>query len=382
MIQICHVQVLPTLGGTQRAMLDMFEQLDRARYQIHVVCQQPGPLAQELFRLKIPVHFVSSLDRPTRVWRDYQAARELRRFFALNQFQIVHTHSAKAGILGRSAARRAGVPIVVHQVRASAVDESSSWLGRLYNGQLERRAAHDCDCMVFVNREERESVVGKGWMPAENCVTVYSGVDLQTIHPRHRSRRREVHRATLASSEEEFIILFLGHLDPSKQPLMLAEIAARLDKLRPRRSWQLLVAGTGPLETQLSQAVKSMQLDHRVRMLGWQDDSQTLLLAADVVLLPSAIEALPRSLIEGQAAGLPTVASDIKGNREIVVEGTGFLCPPKNPDAFAFSLSRLLDSPELRSALGQAGRRHAEQCFDAVANNQKIAAIYESLLAS
>ncbi|MBI3836769.1 MAG: glycosyltransferase family 4 protein [Planctomycetia bacterium] len=382
MFRICHVQVSPILGGAQRAMLDMFNELDRARYQIHVVCKEPGPLTQELFRLKIPVHFVPSLDHPTHVWRDYRAYRELRRFFALNQFQIVHTHSAKPGILGRSAARRAGVPIVVHQVRESAVDESSSWPARFLHGQLERRAARYCDCMVFVNREERDAIAAKGWMPAENCITIHGGVDLQVVHPRHRPGQREVYRARWASSEEEFIVLFLGRLDHSKQPLMLAEIAGRLDKLRPRRSWQLLVAGAGPLETQLSQAIKSMQLDHRMRMLGWQDDPQSVLLAADAVLLPSVVESLPRCLIEAQAAGLPIVASEIRGTREIVVEGTGFLCPPKNADCYAVSLARLLDSPELRSTLGQAGRRHAEQCFDTIANNQRIAAIYESLLAS
>ncbi|HEV3137237.1 MAG TPA: glycosyltransferase family 4 protein [Pirellulales bacterium] len=370
------------MGGTQRAMLDIFAQLDRTRYQIQVVCPQPGPLTQELFRLKIPVHFVPSLVPRTHPWRDYQAYRELRRFFALNQFQIVHTHSAKPGILGRSAARRAGVPVVVHQVRAPAVDESSNWAARLLHGQRERRAAHDCDCMIFANREARESAVGKGWMPPENCITVYSGVDLQAIHPRHRPQQREVYRARWASSGEEFIVLFLSRLDASKQPLLLAEIAGRLDILRPRRSWQLLVAGVGPLESPLAQAIKSMQLEHRVRMLGWQDNSPELLLAADAVVLPSAVEALPRSLIEAQAAGLPIVASDIQGNREIVVEGTGFRCPPKPPDAYAFSLARLLDSPELCGALGQAGRRRAEECFDVVANNRKIAAIYESLLAS
>jgi glycosyltransferase involved in cell wall biosynthesis len=270
----------------------------------------------------------------------------------------------------------------VHQARSSPYHEASSWLPRLVHGQLEQRAAHNCDCIICVNREQRDRIVAKRWMPAENCVTIYSGVDLQAIAPSHRLQLREVHRARWASSEDEFIILFLGRLENSKQPMMLAEIAARLDKLRPRRSWQLLVAGAGSAEGQLSQAIKSMQLAHRVRMLGWQNDPQALLLAADVALLPSSAEALPRNLLEAQAAGLPIVASDIEGNREIVVEGTGFLCPPTNADCFATSLARLLDSPELRTAMGQVGRRHAEQTFDVIANNQKIAAVYESLLAS
>ena len=381
MIRICHVQIFSTLGGTQRAMLDMFQQLDPTRYQIHVVCQEAGPLTKELFRLKIPVHFVPTMNRSTHVWHDYQAYRELCRFFALNQFQIVHTHSARPGIPSR-AARHAAVPIVVQQVRAAGVHESASWHAKLFHNQAKRRAAQVCDCMVFVNREDRDSVVAKGWIPSQNCVTIHSGVDLQAIHPAHRARQREVYRHAWSSSEEEFIILFLGRLEHSKQPLILAEIAARLDKLRPRRSWQLLVAGSGPLESQLSQTVKSMQMGHRVRMLGWQDNPQSVLLAADAVVLPSLVESLPRSLLEAQAAGLPIVASDIPGSRDIVIKGTGFLCPSKSADSHASSLVRLLDSPELRAALGQAARGHAEQCFDVVANNRRIAAVYEALLAS
>ncbi len=381
-IRICHLQVFPLLSGAQRTMLETFKQLDASRYEVHVVCKEPGPLTEELARRQIRVHFAPSLDRSLNPWRDARAYGELRRIFATHQFRIVHTHSSKPGVLGRLAARRAGVPIVIHQVHAFAFHEFSPWPKRWLYGQIERHVAPLCDCMLFVNREERDLVVQNAWLPAEKCLTVYNGADLQLIHPRHRPRYRQKHRAVWGVREEEVVLLFMGRLEYPKQPLMLAEIAQRLQRLRPERPWRLVVAGSGPDEQALVRSIQQKHLEHRVQLLGWQDDPDGVLHAADVVLLTSLAEGLPRSLLEAQAAGLPVVASTAKGNREVVTAGTGFLCPPKDADVFAECLARLIDSRELRESQGQAARRHAEQCFDTVANNRQIVAVYESLLAA
>ena len=370
------------MGGVQRAMLELFQQLDRSRYEIHVICKEPGPLTRELASRRIPVHFVPQLDRPLHAWQDFQAYRQLRTIFKEYDFQIVHTHSSKPGYLGRLAARRSGVPIVVHHVQGFSfhefVPKSRRWLYK----RLERRAAHYCDCMLFVNHEERDLVAAENWIPADNCVTVYNGVDLQAFHPAHRAAQRANYRAQWSSSDDEFVILYQGRLESEKQPLLLAEIAARLDVLRSRTKWRLLVAGSGDMQSQLAQAVKSQGLTHRVRLLGWQAEPAGPVHASDAVLLPSLCEGLPRSLIEAQAAGLPCVASDIRGNREVVTEGTGQLCPAKNATHYAEALVRLLDNPQLVSTMGQRARQHAEQCFDTVANNRQIVGIYESLLDS
>jgi len=382
MIKICHVQLFPVMGGVQRAMLELFQQLDRSHYEIHVICKEPGPLTRELAAQRIAVHYVPQFDRPLRAWQDYRAYRQLRSIFKQHDFQIVHTHSSKPGYLGRLAARRVGVPIVVHHVQGFSFHEFSSKSRHWLYKQLERHAAHYCDCMLFANGEERELVASEGWIPADNCVTIYNGVDLRAFHPAHRAGQRAIQRAQWSSSDDEFVILFQGRLDPDKQPLLLADIAGRLDVLRSRTKWRLLVAGSGENQAQLVQAIKSQALTHRVRLLGWQNDPASAVHAADAVLLPSVCEGLPRSLIEAQAAGLPCVASDIRGNREVVTEGTGELCPAKNARGYAEALVRLMDNPQLVTAMGQRARQHAEQCFDTVTNNRQIVGIYESLLDS
>ena len=184
MIRICHLQVLPLLSGVQRSMLEIFKQLDRSRFEIHVACQGPGALTEELDRLGIRWHAIDALDRPIRPHRDWQAYCQLYRLFEQERFQIVHTHSSKPGFLGRVAARRAGVPHVVHHVRGFAFHEFSPPPKRWIYSRLERWAGRYCDRVLFVNHEEREMSVQNGWLPAEKCQTIYNGVDLAAVDPR------------------------------------------------------------------------------------------------------------------------------------------------------------------------------------------------------
>ena len=380
MIRICHVQVLPLLTGVQRSMLEIFKQLDRARYEIHVACRGAGPLTEVLDQLGIRWHAIPALDRPIRPHKDWRAYCHLYRLFQDCQFQIVHTHSSKPGILGRVAARRAGVPHIVHHVRAFAFHEYSPVLKRYVYSRLERWAGTYCDRVLFVNNEERELSIRKGWLRPEKCQTIYNGVDLSLLDPLRGAAARLRLRESWNLRDDEVAILYVGRLEYPKQPLMIADVARALENMRPGAAWRLLIAGEGREEAAVLRRVKELKLDHRVQFLGWQNDLHEALHAADVVLLTSLAEGLPRALIEAQGAGLPIVASAAKGNREVVTSETGFLCQPRNPNEYAECLARLIDDQFLRHRLGRAARAHAEQHFDTVSNHLRVAALYDELL--
>jgi glycosyltransferase involved in cell wall biosynthesis len=380
MIRICHIQVFPLLSGVQRSMLEIFKQLDRSRFEIHVACQGAGPLTDELDRQGVRWHAVPTLDRPIRPRKDWLAYCQLYRLFQDQQFDIVHTHSSKPGILARVAARRAGVPHVVHHVRAYAFHEFSPVLKRCVYSRLETWAGRYCDRVLFVNHEEREMSVRSGWLPADKCQTIYNGADLSALDPRHGDAARARHRASWNVADDELAIVFVGRLDYPKQPLMIHEIARALEAMRPNAPWRLLVAGDGPEEAEVTRRVAESNLGHRVQFLGWQQDPHGVLHAADVVLLTSLAEGLPRALIEAQGAGRPIVASAAKGNREVVTPETGFLCAPKDAEDYARNLARLVDDPLLRKRMGRAARSRAEQHFDTVTNHRRIAALYDELL--
>lgn len=381
MIPICHVQVLPLLSGVQRAMLEIFERLDRDRFDIHVACQSPGPLSDELERRGMTCHFVPALGRAIRPWRDAAAYRGLVQLFGRHGFQIVHTHSSKPGALGRIAARRAGVPHIVHHVQGFAFHEFSRPLSRAAYTRLETLASRYCDRIIFVNHEERELAIRTGIAPAEKCVTVYNGVDLRKFSPAEMRRWREAFRADLGIAHDEVVILTIGRIDEQKQSLLLPAIAARLKARAPAARWRLLVVGSGPLERCLDELASECGVRQCVRRVPWLAQPEQAYFAADVVLQPSLWEGLPLALIEAQAAALPAVASDVKGNREVVTDRTGYLCRPRDPDDYAARLAELVNDAAMRTFLGAAARRRAEKHFDASANMDQIARLYDELLA-
>jgi len=377
MIRICHVQVLPILSGVQRSMLEIFKQIDRTRYEIHVACQGPGPLTDHLDHLSIRWHAVPALDRPIHPLKDWRAYRHLHQLFRDHQFDIVHTHSSKPGLLGRMAARRAGVPTVIHHVRGYAFHEFSPRWKRMLYSRLERFAGRYCDRVLFVNREERDLSIRWGILPADKCQTIYNGVDLDLVDPRRGATARQVCRRRWGLADDEMAIMFVGRLEYPKEPRMIPAIADALRTLRPAARWRLLVAGDGPESQLVEEVVARQRLSDRVQLLGWQQDPYAALHAADVVLMTSLAEGLPRALIEAQGAARPIVAGNAKGVREVVTPTTGFLCAPTVPAEYADCLARLVDSPALRDEMGRAARQHAEENFNTAVVSRQVVSVYE-----
>jgi glycosyltransferase involved in cell wall biosynthesis len=381
MIDICHVQLLPILSGVQRAMLEIFRHLDRSRYQPHVVCQQPGPLTVELAALDIPCHFAPSLQRAIYPAADARAYGELSALFRRHRFPLVHTHSSKPGVLGRIAARRAGVPWVVHHVHSFAFHEQSTAPAYWLFSRLEKSAGRYCDRVIFVNHEERELAIREGILPAEKCLTIHNGIDLGPYSADERARCRGDFRARHGILPDDVVILFLGRLERQKQPLILPEIMARLESLVSQRNWKLLVAGDGPSAAPLEWLIRQRGLARRIKLVGWQEEPRKILHAADILLQPSLWEGLPLSLIEGLAAGLPIVASDVRGIREVVTPQTGFLCPVREAATYAAALASLIKHDDLRRQSGQAARQRAAESFDGAANLGQVGRLYDHWLA-
>ncbi len=378
-IRVCHVQLLPMMSGVQRVSLEIFKHLDLRRYEPHVVCRAEGPLTEELARLGIAFHVVPEMIRSIRPHHDWPAYRRLRALFEREAFDVVHTHSSKPGVLGRIAARHAGVPAIVHHVHGYAFHEFSSPLGYWVGSQIERQIGRYCDRVIFVNQEERELSIRRGWLPAEKCVTVCTGVDCQALADSRQSVGRAVFRRERRLRDDEVAILVSGRIDNQKQPLIIPEIAKTLNTLLPRAAWRIFVSGTGPLENDLIEAIHRCGVERRVELLGWQDDRLAMVRGCDVVLQPSLWEGLPASLIEAQAAGQAAVASDVKGNRELVTPDNGFLCSPKDASAYAAALAQLIADPALRETLGDAGRQQSQRHFQ-VSNYRRVAELYDEML--
>jgi len=275
---------------------------------------------------------------------------------------VVHTHTAKAGTLGRVAAAvynasrlRERRCFVVHTFHGHVLDgyfgPTTSQLVRM----TERGLAHLSDCVIALSERQREDLVSRYRIaPADAVALVPLGLELT---PFLELPARAAARAAFGVPQEAVVIAFVGRLVPVKQPLALLDAFAIVSAECPGA--RLLVIGDGELRQSMEEAIRRHDLTERVILLGWRSDLQSVYSATDIVALTSRNEGTPVALIEAMAAGTPVVATAVGGVPDLIVDGVnGLLVPVNDTRAMAEALTRLIRAPEERDRLGRAGRAY------------------------
>jgi glycosyltransferase involved in cell wall biosynthesis len=309
---------------------------------------------------------------------DATAALRLAGYFRSFRPDIVHTHTSKAGALGRIAAVMVGVPIVVHTIHGFPFIEGQPWLKYVGYAGAERLLAKCTDLLLSqsledVSTAQRLGIRSRSGFP----VHIGNGIDL-TRFDRSRFHGLPEIRASLGLGSWP-VITTIGRLTVEKGYLDLIKALATLRDLE----WTALLVGPDEgAEAAIRSLVQRLGLAGRVRLLGQRSDIERLLAASDLFVLPSYREGVPRSVIEAQAMCLPVVATDIRGCREVVIDGvSGLLVEAGAPRSLAASMRLLLESEDLRKRMGEGGRRRAEAEFDERRVFQRIGKAYEMVLA-
>jgi glycosyltransferase involved in cell wall biosynthesis len=370
------------MSGPQQWTVRFFKQLPARDYELHVVLASEGGFTEQLSSMGVKFHLLPSLVRQISPLRDIRSIIGLAQILRRETFDLVHTHSSKTGIIGRLAARVSRTPAVVHHVHGFAFHEFSSlWERRLY-ATLEWFGARFCDRVIFVNHEERIWAAEHAVVPEMKSCTIRNGVDLMVYNPEERAHIRPGARKYLALDTDSPVIAFIGRLELQKDPLQVVAMLTEMHTEFPEINPTFLVVGDGPLRSQLSEAIRKAGHEQRIHLLGWREDIPTILAAADVVYLPSRWEGLPLTLIEAACMGVPAVATDVKGNREVILDGTtGLLFPVGDTSAAARSVAEILSSPEQTSALGRAASERGRSHYDVRQTSDAVLQIYEELLA-
>lgn len=292
---------------------------------------------------------------------------------------VLNAYTSKTGFLGRVAGRLAGVPLVVHTLQGLPFYEGQPRLRYGFYVLLEWIAGRFGHALFSENREDLELARRYRLAPVSRLHHIGSGVMISRLDEAMRSRDRRRAREELGVPDGTRVIFFPARLEPVKGHAFFFRVLARLRVISPA-PFVCLCAGQGHLRAELEDRVRALGLDDLVRFLGFHDDVPALLAAADVMVLPSEKEGIPRAVMEAMAARLPVVAADVRGTREVVVPGeTGYLSPWGDADAMAGHLARLLESPEQRARLGEAGRRRAEAIFDDRGVVRRMDALYRKL---
>jgi len=299
---------------------------------------------------------VTGLVRRVAPLRDLRALQSLRSLIRTWRPHVVHTHTAKAGALGRMAAVREGVPRVVHTFHGHVFRGHLGGAGTALALAAERRLAGRSDALVAVSPEIAADLVERYRIaPADRVHVVPLGVpvpDLDAAEARARAR------AALGLGPDVPVALLAGRLVAVKRPLHALAAFARARERVPGA--RLLIAGGGPLEGAVRAAA-----GRGVHVLGWRTDVPELVAASDALLLASAMEGSPVALIEGAHLGRPAAATRVGGVPSVVVDGvTGLLADPDDPGALGDALARLLSDAALRARLGDAARVRARERFD------------------
>ena len=371
-MKILHVITRLIHGGAQRnTMMCAAEQARRGHAVTLVTGPEAGPegslleeAAQDPYRLIV----LPDLVRDPSPTRDLRALFELWKLMGDHEFQVVHTHTSKAGILGRWAAALRRIPAVVHTPHGHVFHGYfSSWKTRFFR-EIERLTARVTHRIVALTEGDLRDHLQEGIAPADRFVIIPSGVSLE------RYRRP----LETASGGQDLTIGFVARLVEIKGVLDLLEAMTLVVARFPRA--RLVLVGDGPLRETVLERIQDLDLASHVELPGRLEDPAPALRSFDLFVLPSHNEGMGRAAVEAMAAGLPVVATCVGGLPDVVVEGeTGLLVPPREPEALAEALARLLEDPDLRDRMGRAGQVRAEEFSDQVMF-ERLEALYSEIL--
>ncbi|PYN74949.1 MAG: glycosyltransferase family 1 protein [Candidatus Rokuibacteriota bacterium] len=378
-VRVLHAITRLTLGGSSENTIASCVALGRVGYDCTVAAsfrESDDSSLADARRRECRVVDIPSLGREVVPLADLAALGQLLRLIRRLQPSIVHTHTSKAGFIGRLAARIARVPAVIHQPHGHIFYGYYGSRRTAIFTALERQAARWTDRIITLTDRGTEEHLAHGIGRPEQYATVPSGVPTAELRAAAPSRAEA--RARLGLDTGAFVVVGLGRLTRIKGFDLLVQALPSLMAQIP--STRVLLVGDGPERSSLAALAASLGVSGRLRMTGETIDVPSHLVAADVVAVPSRNEGMGRVLVEAMALGLPVVATTVGGIPAVVTDGEcGRLVEPDDLGALAAALVELGRDPGLRRKLGEAALGRAEAFSSSVAN-EKLVAVYAALV--
>ena len=387
-VRVVRVIARLNIGGPSIQAITLTKGLEPFGYRTTLVRGREGEregsmddLAREL---EVEPVLVSGLRRDPG-WHDIRALISLVGIMWRTRPQIVHTHAAKAGTLGRLAALatawgRGKPAVIVHTFHGHSLTGYFSPGKAATYRWIERVLARRTTALIAVSGEVRDELVALGVAPADRFEVIPLGFDLSRFDrtPETRAAARRALRAQLGIRPDAVVVTLIARLVPIKRVDRFLRAATML---LDHAQVHFLIVGDGELREPLWRSAAAQALEGRVTWAGFRRDIPEVCFGSDVVVLCSDNEGTPVSLIEAAAAGLPTVSTRVGGAAAVVRDGeTGILVDAEEGDALAGALRRLLESEAMRESMGSAGRDHVLRTFSLDRLIAELDALYQRLL--
>lgn len=372
-LRVCHVITQLELGGAQRNTLYTVSHLDRERFDPSLICGRGGLLDTEATAGQWTTIFLRSLVRPIHPFKDISAVISLYQAFRRQKPHIVHTHSSKAGILGRIAAYLAGVPVILHTFHGFGFTPAQNQRIRNLYVRLEKFCARLSTHLAFVSQDNQREAEELGIVGKIPYTLIRSGITMNS------------ERMPIAFPEgipyDAWVVASVGNFKPQKNPTDLLDVAAHVIEKDP--NVHFLLIGDGELREACQAEAIERKLSHHVHFLGWRQDARRLVAESKAFLLTSLWEGLPRALVEAFAEMKPAVAYAVNGVNDILInQETGFAITPGDTAAVADRLLWLKNNPLEAHRMGVNGRRRVELEFDIDRMVRDQESLYEKLYAA
>jgi glycosyltransferase involved in cell wall biosynthesis len=382
-VKVARIVARLNIGGPAVHIINLMAGLDPDRFENLLVVGRPGPNEGDMGYLAsqkgIDPLIIPGLGRELSPLWDAQTTFKLARILRRQRPHIVETHTAKAGAVGRLAARLAGVPVVIHVFHGHVFH---SYFGPAKTElfiNIERGLARLTDRIITISPAQRRDVVDVYRIaPPERVITIPLGLDLGPFEPARQSCRGQF-RSSLGISPDIPLIGFVGRLTAVKNPRQFIEVAGRVIRESPQA--RFVFVGDGELRPALEEQVGALGLAQTVIFTGWQANMPAVYSDLDLLVLTSLNEGTPVTVIEALATGVPVVASEVGGVPDVVThQETGLLVPSGDAEATAQAILQFLRAPERAQRLALAGQRVVLGRFDLRRLVNDMDALYHALL--
>ena len=380
-IRVAQITTRLNVGGIAHQVIGVCEGLDPARFECTLITGRPGRFEGQMLdyvdRQPGRLHLIPELGRDV-FWRDLPAFLKLVRLLRRLRPDIVHTHAAKAGALGRLAAWAARVPVRVHSYHGHVFRGYFHPIAEALIVRIERWLGRLTSLVLLPSESQRdEIVVDFRIVPAEKTRVVRYGisVDEASTLPDQREVRRRFRL------DAPLVVGMLGRMAPIKNHALTVDAFARLQSREDVPDVQLLLAGEGETRAELERQVADLRIGDRVRFQGFQRDLRDVYAALDVLVISSRNEGVPIAALEAMAAGVPLVVTAVGGLVDLIRDGeNGWLTPLDDPDRLAEVLYHALVLPAERSRVAEAARLDVQARYRADAIHLELEQLYRDAL--
>ncbi len=368
------------MSGVQKVTFDELKFIDRDLYEPWVICKEEGEFTVKIRNLNVNIFLISELSRKLSPIADLISLFKLYIFFRKNRFDIVHTHSSKTGVLGRLAARFAGVPVIIHTVHGFAFPAAKNLIDKFVYYFFEWLGSKCSTAIVLLNYNDQSIAENNLNVPIKKLYLIPNGVDTTFYFPANYEDRIKNRAGILNLSINSIAVGMVGRLWEQKNPECFVKAAIKfLSTQKVNANFYLI--GDGELKKSLQELINISGFEKSIHILGWRSDVAEILRSLDIFVLPSRWEGLPLSILEAMASALPVIASDIPGNRDLIDDGCdGFLFPSQNHIELCAKLEILCSNNQIRSLMGQQGYLKVRQKFMLEHRMFQVDQLYKALI--